>query len=92
MPHRLSLLALSQALQSKKISSVELCMHYLNRIAAFQSLNAFISIDEEQAILAAKQADLRIQQRIASPLTGLPLAHKDNICTRISRTDRKSVV
>lgn len=86
MPHRLSLLALSQALQSKKISSVELCMHYLNRITAFQSLNAFISIDEEQAILAAKKADLRIQQRIASPLTGLPLAHKDNICTRISRT------
>ncbi len=86
MPHRLSLSALSQALHSKQISSVELCMHYLNRITAAQSLNAFISVDEEQAILSAKQADLRIQQRLASPLTGIPMAHKDNICTRHMRT------
>lgn len=86
MPHRLSLSALSQALQTKQISAVELCTHYLNRIQAHQALNAFISIDEEHAILAAKQADQRIQQRLASPLTGIPLAHKDNICTKRLRT------
>ncbi|MCX7091460.1 MAG: Asp-tRNA(Asn)/Glu-tRNA(Gln) amidotransferase subunit GatA [Legionellales bacterium] len=86
MLHHLSLSALSQALQSKKISAVELCMHYLNRISAFQPLNAFISIDEEQAILSAKHADQRIHQGLASPLTGLPMAHKDNICTRNALT------
>lgn len=86
MPHRLSLSALSQALQHKKISSVELCTHYLQRIKEAQPLNAFISVDEEHAILTAKQADKRIQQGLASPLTGIPLAHKDNICTRQLRT------
>ena len=86
MPHHLSLSALSKALHSKKISSVELCTHYLQRIRAATSLNAFISIDEEQAMLSAKQADQRIQRGLATPLTGIPLAHKDNICTRVSRT------
>jgi aspartyl-tRNA(Asn)/glutamyl-tRNA(Gln) amidotransferase subunit A len=86
MPHHLSLSALSKALHSKKISSVELCTHYLQRIREATSLNAFISIDEEQAMLSAKQADQRIQRGLATPLTGIPLAHKDNICTRVSRT------
>lgn len=86
MPHRLSLTALSQALHSKQLSSVELCSHYLQRIHASQSLNAYISVDEEQVMLAAKKADLRIHQRLATPLTGIPMAHKDNICTRVLRT------
>ena len=86
MPHRLSLSALSQALQTKQISSVELCTHYLQRMQAAQSLNAFISIDEEQALLAAHKADIRLQQRLGTPLTGIPLAHKDNLCTRSART------
>lgn len=86
MPHRLSLHALSQALQSKQISSVELCTHFLKRIQEAQILNAFIHVDVEQALQAAKDADRRIQQRLATPLTGLPIAHKDNICTRNAPT------
>lgn len=86
MPHRLSLSALSQALHSKQISSVELCKHYLKRIQDGKVLNSFISIDEEHALEAAKQADLRIQQRLATPLTGIPIAHKDNICTKVFHT------
>jgi aspartyl-tRNA(Asn)/glutamyl-tRNA(Gln) amidotransferase subunit A len=86
MPHRFSLPALSHALQTKQISSVELCTHYLKRINAAQILNAFITIDEEQALHVAKLADQRIQKGLASPLTGIPLAHKDNICTRHSPT------
>lgn len=86
MPHRLSLTALSKALQTKQISSVELCSHYLQRMDAARALNSFISVDEEQVMLAAKQADQRIHQGLASLLTGIPLAHKDNICTRISPT------
>ena len=86
MPHRLSLHALSQALHSKQISSVELCTHFLKRIQEAQILNAFIHVDVEQALQAAKDADRRIQQRLATPLTGLPIAHKDNICTRNAPT------
>ncbi|PJD94313.1 MAG: Asp-tRNA(Asn)/Glu-tRNA(Gln) amidotransferase GatCAB subunit A [Legionella sp.] len=86
MPHTQSLTQLSQALQTKQISSVELCTHYLNRIKAASALNAFISIDEEHAMQAAKKADERIAKKQASPLTGLPLAHKDNLCTVTSTT------
>ena len=86
MPHRLSLYALSKALQDKQISSVELCTHFLQRIHAAQNLNAFIHVDAERALEAAQRADQRIHQGLASPLTGLPIAHKDNICTKGLRT------
>ncbi|MCR9191133.1 MAG: Asp-tRNA(Asn)/Glu-tRNA(Gln) amidotransferase subunit GatA [Gammaproteobacteria bacterium] len=86
MPHTQTLVQLSQALQSKKISSVELCTHYLQRIQSASSLNAFISVDEELALAAAKDADHRIATKQATPLTGLPLAHKDNFCTSNLKT------
>lgn len=86
MPHTQSLTQLSQALQNKQISSVELCAHYLSRIKAARSLNAFISINEEQAMQSAKNADQRIAKQQATRYTGLPLAHKDNLCTTTSTT------
>ncbi len=86
MPHTQSLTQLSQALQNKQISSVELCTHYMSRIKAARALNAFISINEEHAMQAAKNADQRIAKQQATRYTGLPLAHKDNLCTTTSTT------
>ena len=77
---------LSQALQRKTISAVELTNEYLNRIRSQKELNAFISIDEDNALIQAKQADKRIQQRTHHPLTGIPMAHKDIFCTTTMRT------
>ncbi len=77
---------LSLALQQKKVSAVELTNDYLQRIREHRELNAFISIDEDNALTEAKQADARIQQGTHHPLTGIPMAHKDIFCTTTMRT------
>ncbi|HEY5900122.1 MAG TPA: Asp-tRNA(Asn)/Glu-tRNA(Gln) amidotransferase subunit GatA [Burkholderiales bacterium] len=82
-----TLLELSSALASKKISSVELTRLCLARIRRLNGeLNAFISIDEENALADAKRADERRTNGAAGPLTGIPIAHKDILCTRRMRT------
>jgi aspartyl-tRNA(Asn)/glutamyl-tRNA(Gln) amidotransferase subunit A len=85
--HNKSLSQLSDALHSGEISSVELTQHYLERIKQHNdNLNAFITVTEDQALSQAKQADERLKQKTAGPLTGIPLAHKDIFCTQGIRT------
>jgi aspartyl-tRNA(Asn)/glutamyl-tRNA(Gln) amidotransferase subunit A len=80
--HRHTLAALAQELKARRISSVELTRHYLDRIARLDpSLNAFVTVTEEHALAQAAGADRRLQQGNASPLTGLPIVHKDIFCT-----------
>lgn len=69
------------ALHHQQLSSVELTTDYLNRIHQHQALNAFISVDEEQALKDAEQADKLIKNGQAKSLTGIPIAHKDIFCT-----------
>ena len=80
--HTHSITQLSKLLHNKKISSVELTSYYLNRINTAKELNTFISIDEEEAFKQAKAADKHFNTKQASMLTGIPFAHKDNICTK----------
>lgn len=80
--HHLTVAELSKALARREISSVELTNLFLNRIKQFNpSLNALITITEEQALQEAKLADERIKKGQATPLTGIPLIHKDIFCT-----------
>ncbi|MFA5959785.1 MAG: Asp-tRNA(Asn)/Glu-tRNA(Gln) amidotransferase subunit GatA [Tatlockia sp.] len=81
--HNLTLVELVHALKMRKISSVELTRHCLDRIEQQAGLNAFIHLrDEEQALLAARSADTLLKQGNATPLTGIPMAHKDIFCTK----------
>jgi len=85
--HQHNLKELSAALHSRQISSLELCRIYLERIKKFNgSLNALVSICEENALTQAKQADQKIAQGQANPLTGIPLIHKDIFCTQGVKT------
>ena len=78
---------LSAALAAKKVSSVELTRQCLARIGRFNGqLNAFIDVDESLALEAAKRADVLLSRGGAGPLTGIPIAHKDILCTRALRT------
>jgi aspartyl-tRNA(Asn)/glutamyl-tRNA(Gln) amidotransferase subunit A len=73
---------LSQALSAKRLSSVELTQGLLGRVSTLNAaLNAFITIDSECALVAAKDADARISKGDAGPLTGIPIAHKDVLMT-----------
>jgi aspartyl-tRNA(Asn)/glutamyl-tRNA(Gln) amidotransferase subunit A len=81
-----TLTELSAALAAKKISSVELTKRYLQRIAKYRELNAFITVDEGYSLASAKRADERRARGEGGPLTGIPIAHKDILCTSALRT------
>ncbi|TVO59076.1 Asp-tRNA(Asn)/Glu-tRNA(Gln) amidotransferase subunit GatA [Denitromonas halophila] len=82
-----SLKDLAAALRAGTLSSVELTTLFLDRIDALNpSLNAFITVDRDGALTAARAADARLAAGTAGPLTGIPLAHKDVFCTEGVRT------
>ncbi|MFO1253482.1 MAG: Asp-tRNA(Asn)/Glu-tRNA(Gln) amidotransferase subunit GatA [Inhella sp.] len=70
-----------KALAEKKICSVEWTQSLLARTAAHQNLGAFLHLDAEGALAAARQADARRAAGEAAPLLGVPLAHKDIFVT-----------
>jgi len=85
--HNRTLAELAQALRNKECSSVELTRHFLDRIQQLdQRINSFITITEEPALSAAAEADRRLHGGNATPLTGVPIAHKDIFCTEGTRT------
>ena len=67
------------ALQAGQVSSVELTEAALQRAAAWQpKINAFIRIEGEQAMAAARASDARrVRGAARGPLDGVPMAHKD---------------
>ncbi|MGZ9711524.1 Asp-tRNA(Asn)/Glu-tRNA(Gln) amidotransferase subunit GatA [Glaciimonas sp. GNP009] len=79
--HTKTLKQLSILLHDKKISSVELTTQFLARIQQ-SDLNAFLHVDPELTLQQARNADQRLAQNNATPLTGLPIAHKDIFVTR----------
>jgi aspartyl-tRNA(Asn)/glutamyl-tRNA(Gln) amidotransferase subunit A len=80
--HHKTIKALSDALNAKDISSVELAKHYLARIKQHDpSLNCFVTLTEEKALKDAAEADQLRAAGKAGLLTGIPIAHKDIFCT-----------
>ena len=77
-----SVAELSRMLAAREVSAVELAQHYLARIEAHKDLNAFLDVRPEATLEQARQADERIAAGTATPLTGIPIAHKDIFVTR----------
>ena len=84
--HTKTLKELSALLQAKKISATELATLFLDRIA-HSDLNAFLHVEPIETLLVqAALADQRIARNETTPLTGVPIAHKDIFVTRNWRT------
>lgn len=85
--HNLHISEMHEGLTSKQFSASELTEHFLTRIDKLDSeINSFVTVVPEAAREAAKQADAVIAAGKASPLTGIPFAHKDIFCTRGIKT------
>ncbi|OGC22976.1 aspartyl/glutamyl-tRNA amidotransferase subunit A [candidate division WOR-1 bacterium RIFOXYB2_FULL_42_35] len=75
---------LHNELKNKKISSVELTEAVFAQIEKVESkVQAFVTLTKEEALKQAKAADERIENNHnLTPLTGIPIAIKDNMCTK----------
>lgn len=81
--YELTIFQASELLKEKKISSLELTKIILDRLHRVESkVHSFVSITEKVALDQAKRADDNINRGDYTPLIGIPMAIKDNICTR----------
>ena len=80
----LSALELGQAIRDKKTTSVEATSALLAAISEKDpTYNCYINVFQEEALAAARAVQERIDAgELLSPLAGVPVAIKDNMCTK----------
>ncbi len=84
----LTALELAEAIKKGEITSKAATESYLKKIAETDGdINAYITVDGENALKKAEEIDRRIQNgELLGPLAGVPVAVKDNICTKNLKT------
>lgn len=84
----LSALELSQRIQHNELSVEEAVSVYIDRIKEMEpQLHAFLHMDEEKIYARAREvADGIASGKYTGPLAGVPIAIKDNICTKGLKT------
>ena len=74
---------INELLKSKKIKPIDLVEEAFDNIEKNKELNAYITLNKEEAIKTAKELE---GKEVDNILFGLPIAVKDNICTNGLRT------
>lgn len=79
LPENADLVAVAEAIRTRRVSSLEVTQACIDRLAAVQPLlNCAVEIDAEGALEAARRADEELSRgEPTGPLLGVPLAHKD---------------
>jgi aspartyl-tRNA(Asn)/glutamyl-tRNA(Gln) amidotransferase subunit A len=81
--NQLTIREASELLKTGQISSVELteaCLERVDRVE--EKVKAFVTVTGDLAMEQARQADKRIAEGTADPLTGIPALIKDVMCTK----------
>lgn len=79
----LDLTQINQLLKNKKIKPIDLVEESLRRIEENKDLNAFITVNADEARKTAIELE---NMEVDNLLFGIPIAIKDNICTKGLRT------
>ncbi len=82
--YQLTATELSAKLKNKEVSSVEVTQAMLDRIAKVDDkVGSYLTVTSEKALQKAKEVDeKRAKGEELSNLAGIPVAIKDNICTK----------
>jgi aspartyl-tRNA(Asn)/glutamyl-tRNA(Gln) amidotransferase subunit A len=81
--HRLTIHEAHDLLRRREISSVELTESVLAQVDRCEKkIRAFITVTPEMALEQARRADELLASGEANALTGIPVAIKDNMCTK----------
>ena len=90
----LSALEIGAKIKSKEITVMEALEAYLSEIEAKESqINSFVTVDEEGARKRAGEVQKLINSgELTHPLAGVPVAVKDNICTKGLKTTCSSKI
>ncbi len=85
--HLKSFQELRYLLDNHDVTAEELTEHFLDRIERIDpDIRSFVTVCRADALAQAKAAQERIDKGDIAPMTGIPVALKDNICTRGVRT------
>ncbi|HSF69093.1 MAG TPA: Asp-tRNA(Asn)/Glu-tRNA(Gln) amidotransferase subunit GatA [Nitrospira sp.] len=81
--HKLSLCDLQKKFTAGEVTAVEIVRAYMLRIGQVEAkVKAYVTQTKEAALQQAAGLDAKLKGwRKTSPLTGMPLAIKDNLCT-----------
>lgn len=95
--NELTIIEAKKGLENKEFSSVDLVLACLNRIKEIDSsVKAFVTVCEKEALEQAREVDTIINNQPSTishqPLLGIPIAVKDNFCTKGIKTTASSNV
>ncbi len=90
----LSAIELGRQIKKKEVSVLEATRSALQRIEAMEpSVHSFVTVDGDRALERAKQVQQQIDDgSLTSPLAGVPVAIKDNMCTKDLKTTCSSKI
>ena len=74
---------IAEGVRKGSISAVEIVEEFFSRIEKYdKDVRAFITVSKDSALQQAKEIEKRRKEKKLGRLAGVPIAVKDNICTR----------